>query len=378
MEMLPEVKEYIKKRNMRIALTAEKKSIKETATRQELEFTRQLNEEIETIKERQMKEGHRIREKAKALTEPIEQGIRELEPKIQDVDRKIEFLKHREKIEGKKPQLDDETIKPYRDRELVKLGTLYEDEFTLIKLFAIENDRPKNRWTLMTIGDTLLRELVDMSHSYGLPIHIGTYAAIQKALKHLPTLEEIKTYLKRKRESLMRGDLVAYEEVKKAYLDTINNYSLEDFKPLLEPRKVSGQDAPVVFRITRYDSTQEYRLYQGFYYDEKNEVEGDPFNYIEVDDTIYARYCRPEQMRIMETGNTMFGNWWSVRIKIDPRGIVFNRENWERTIAGAMNRVDEINASRLKSSRVKPVNFYPDEVEWITPMPDELFSTPKL
>ena len=371
--MLPEVKAYIKERDLRIALTAEKKSIKETANRQELEVTQHGAKEIRTINDRCFEEIKRINAKANALKEPIDQGIRELEPKIQDVDRKIEFLKHREKIKGKKPQLNDETIKPYRDRELVKLGTLYEDEFTIVKLFAIENDRPKNRWTLITIGDTLLRELVDMSHSYGLPIHIGAYAVIQKALKHLPTLEEIKTYLKRKRESLMRGDLVAYEEVKKAYLDTINNYSLEDFKPLLEPRKVSGQDAPVVFRITRYDSTQEYRLNQGFYYDEKKEVEGDPFNYIEVDDTIYARYCRPEQMRIIETGNTMFGDWWSVSIKRDPRGIVFNRENWEKTITEATSRIDEINAERAK-----PVNFYPDEVEWITPIPDELFSTPKL
>ena len=371
--MLPEVEAYINKRDLRAALMAEKESIKDAAICQELEAKHDGAKEIKTINDRCFEEIERIHEKANALTEPIEQGIKELEPEIQGIDRKIEFLKHREKSDGKRPQLDDETIKPYRDRGLVKLGTLYEDEFTIIKLFAVENERPKNRWTLMAIGDTLLRELVNMPHSYGLPIHIGTYADIQIGLKHLPTLEEIKAYAEHRREDLMRRDLAAYKRVKKAYLDTVNNYSLEDFKPLLEPRKVLDQDALVVFRITGIGDALEYRLYQGFYYRTGREVDGDPFNYIEVDDMTYVRYCRPDQLRITETGNTTFGNWWSVSIQKTAGGIVFNRENWKGTITEATSRIDEINAER-----VKPVNFNPDEVEWVTPIADEFFSTPKL
>ena len=371
---MPEAESYITKRDLKTALIAEKDSIEYAATRQQLEFTRQLDEEIDAIRKRQMDEGHRIREKAKALTEPLEQGIKDLEPEIQDIKRKIKFLKHREKIEGKKPQFDDESVKAYHDKELVKLGILYEDEFTIIKLFAAENDRPKNRWTLMALGYTLLRELYDMPHEYALPIHMIHGAFLQKALKHLPTLEEIKAYVERKRESLMQVDGRRYKAVKKAYLDTINNYALEDFRVLLEPRKVSDRDAPVVFRITDYDNPLEYRLYQSFYYTEVPEVEGDPFDHIEVDDVLYDRYCRPEQMRIMETGNTLFGNWWSLSIGKDSRGhSVFTRENWEKTVAEATNRIDE-----LDSKRTKPVAFNPPKVEWITPVPDALFSTPKL
>ena len=380
--MLPEIEAYIMKRDLRTALIAEKGSIKDAATRQELEFTRQLDREIEAIKERQMDEGNRIQEKVNALMMPLNQGIKELESEIQEVEQKIKFLKHREKIEGKKPQFDDESVKTYHDKELVKLGILYEDEFTIIKLFAAENDRPKNRWTLMALGYTLLRELYDMPHEYALPIHMIHGASLQKALKHLPTLEEIKAYVERRRETLMSGDGVTYKEVKKAYLNTVNNYSLEDFKPLLEPRKVLDQNAPVVFRIMTYDDTQEYRLYQGFYYRAGKDIEnpvttGDPFNYIEVDDMPYARYCRPERMRIMETGNTLFGDWWSVSISNDSRGhSVFTRENWEKTAAEARNRIDELNSKRRKSA--KQIHFSPPEVEWVTPVPDEFFSTPNL
>uniref|UniRef100_A0A6M3M9F3 Uncharacterized protein n=1 Tax=viral metagenome TaxID=1070528 RepID=A0A6M3M9F3_9ZZZZ len=370
--MKAEVETYIKQRDLRTALIAEKESIKDVANRQEADAEQQRDKKINTIRDRCFEETGRIREKAKALTEPIDQGIRELDPKIQDINRKIEFLKHREKISGKTVhQFDHESIKPYHDREIVSLGTLYEDEFTIMKLFAAENDRPKNRWTLMAIGDTLLQDLLKMPHEYGLPIHTSWF--IQKALKHLPTLEEIKAYVEGRRKDLMRGELAAYEGVKRAYLDTINNYSLEDFKPLLEPRKVSDHEAPVTFKITGIGYALEYRLYQGFYYRTGGEAAGDPFDYIEVDDVTYVRYCRPEQLRITETGNTMFGDWWSVSIRKDPRGIVFNRKNWERTIAEATSRIDEVNVGRRK-----PVHFNPDEVEWITPIADEFFSTPKL
>ena len=203
--MKAEVETYIKQRDLRTALIAEKESIKDVANRQEADAEQQRDKKINTIRDRCFEETGRIREKAKALTEPIDQGIRELDPKIQDIDRKIEFLKHREKSNGKMPNLDDEAIKPYHDRELVNLGALYEDEFTIIKLFAAENDRPKNRWTLMAIGDTLLRELVKTPHEYGHPIH--TNRCIQKALKHLPTLEEIKAYVEGRREAFMRGEL---------------------------------------------------------------------------------------------------------------------------------------------------------------------------
>jgi len=370
--MLPEIEAYISKRDRRTFLIAEKESIEDAATRQELDGERRAAKEIEVIREREREEGHRIREKANVLTASLEQGIKKLEPGIQDIDQKIEYLKHQEKIEGEKIQFDDESVKAYRDKKLVKLGILYEDEFTIIKLFAVENDRPKNRWTLIAVGNTLLRDLLDLTHDYGLPVHIDTYKAIQKALTHLPTLEEIQVYAEKRWKTLMHAEGIRYKGVKERYLHTINNYTLEDFKPILEPRKVSDQDAPVVFRITRYDSTQEYRLYQGFYYAEK-EVEGDPFDYIEVDNMLYIRHCRPEQLRIMETGNTLFGNWWSISIRKDSRGhSVFTRENWEKEIAEATTRIDELN-----SERATPIAFNPPEVVWITPIPDEIFSTPK-
>jgi len=370
--MLPEVEAYLKRRDQRATLTAEKESIKDVANSQEAEAKQHCAKMIKTIKDRCLEKIKRIQGKANALTEPIEEGIRELEPEIRGIERKIEFLKHREKSKGKRPQLDDEAIKPYHDRELVKLGTLYEDEFTIIKLFATENNRPKNRWTLMAIGDTLLWGLVEMPHEYGLPVHTTHGGVLRKALKHLPTIEEIRAYAEHGGENLMHGDLATYKRMKKAYLDTVNNYSLEDFRPLLEPREVSDHEAPVVFRITGIGDALEYRLYHGFYY-RTGEVDGDPFDYIEVDDMTYVRYCRPDQLKITETGNTMFGDWWSVSIQKTSGGIVFNRENWERTITEATSHIDEINADR-----VKPVNFNPDEVEWVTPIADEFFSTPEL
>ena len=374
--MLHEVKSYIEKRDLRMVLIAEKESIRDAANRQKEDLEQVIAEDIEVMRGKQMEEGNRIRLKAAALTEPLEQGIRDLEPEIQDIEQKIKYLKHQEKVEGKKPQFDDESVKAYRNKELVNLGVFYEDEFTIIKLFAAENDRPKNRWTLIAVGSTLLRELVDTPHEYGLSIHISPWKDIQKALKHLPTLEEIKAYIERNREKLMKVEGARYKEVKEAYLHAINNYSLEDFKPLLEPRKATPMNAPLMFRITGYDSTEEYRLYQGFYYRTGHPTTStNPFDYIDVEGVLYARHCRPEQLRIRETGNTLFGNWWSIRILKDSQGhSVFNRENWDKTLSEATKRIDELNLVR----GVKPISFNPPKVEWITPIPDEFFSTPKL
>ena len=368
--MLPKVKEYIQKRKQIRTLDAKKNIVEEAASRLKDEIKDRELDKISEVQSQAASERSTVNEHAHDIIAPLIENVERLTLEIADVEQKIKHLKYREKIAGKTVQFDDSKAIAHR-YELKPLGLLYEDEFTIMKLFAAENDRPKNCWTLMAIGDTLLRELVKTPHEYGLPIH--TTHCIQKALKHLPTLEEIKAYVEGRRKDLMRGELAAYKEVKKAYLDTINSYSLEDFKPLLEPRKLSDHEAPVTFRITGIGDALEYRLYQGFYYRTGGEAAGDPFDYIEVDDVTYVRYCRPEQLRITETGNTMFGDWWSVSIRRDSRGIVFNRENWERTITEATAHIDEINVGRRK-----PVSFNPDKVEWITTIADEFFSTPKL
>jgi len=354
--MLQETKAYIENRDKVIALTAEKKIIKEEATRQEALADKRRDDAMILIRDQHDEEVTVIREKMKSQVYPIERSIDALIQKLQDVELKITFLKHQEKIREKKLEFTAK-VKAYRNKETVGLGAFYNDEFTIIKLFAAQNDRPKNRWTLIFIGNTLL-ELAKLPWEYGLPV-IVEGANIAGSLNHLPTLEEIKDYVEDKRERLLARTLSRYKDIKEKYLETINNYSLEDFKEILEPRKVPISEAPISFRIRNYDAVEEYRMYQGFYY-KSSDVIDDPFNYINIDGSTYVRLCRPEQLRITETGNTMFGNWWSISIEKTQKGILFNRENWDKTVSDAETRINELNRNRREK-----ISFNPPQVEWI-------------
>jgi len=364
--MLQETKSYIEDKDKLIALTAEKEVIKEEATRQEAQADKRRDDAIDLIRDQHNKEVIAIRDKVKAQVDPIEHSIYTLIQNLQDVSLKIVFLKHQEKIKEKKLEFTAK-VTAYRNKEVAELGSFYNDEFTIIKLFAAQNNRPKNRWTLMIIGNTLLGELVKMPWEYSLPVHVDG-ANIAGSLKYLPTLKEIKDYVENKREHLRVMVLSAYKNTKKKYLETINNYSLEDFKEILEPRKVSRTKIPILFRITRYDEVREYCMYQGFYY-VSSDVTDNPFNYINIDGTTHVRLCRPEQLRITETGNTMFGDWWSIRIEQSQRGILFNRENWAKTITDAEDRIEELNRNRSKKisfrNRSKKISFNPPQVEWM-------------
>ena len=355
--MKAEVETYIKQRDLRTALIAEKESIKDVANRQEADAEQQRDKKINTIRDRCFEETGRIREKAKALTEPIDQGIRELDPKIQDIDRKIEFLKHREKSNGKMPNLDDEAIKPYHDRELVNLGALYEDEFTIIKLFIVGNDRPKNKYTLSMVGNTLLDGLIKVPYDYGCNVDYGN---IRRSILSRPTVEELERYA----QNLRHHEISYYADVKEQYLQTVADYTLEDFKAVLEPQHVNEFYAPLLFTIHGLGDTLDYRLYDGFYYRSGSDLQGDPFDYIKVNDILYKRYCRPEQLRITQTGNTMFGDWWSLYITKDSHGELFTRENWDKTLVDTNDYVRERNIDRRT-----PINFTPPRVEWKGSLP---------
>ena len=354
------IENYFNNMQIRNSLSAEKDVIEDTAIQDKLEAKRRMDAKTSAVKEKYWDERNKIEGTATALVTPIKQLIKDLWPTIESTERMFDYLNHKEKIELK-TRPDDIVIETYQEMEIVALGELYADEFTLIKLFAVPNDRPKNKWTLMAYGETILSGIVDLPYSYG-GVSIKKNVCIRKELKHLPTVEALKTYIKRKRKTLMANEREGYQVVKKAYLDTIKNYTLDDLKPLLEPRVVSSEEAPRVFKVDTYNNSTTYRLYQGFYYTSGAETPDDfihMFDYITVDDEVYKRCCVPEQLKISQTGNTLFGDWWSMSITKDRGDIIFNRENFDRELTEANKRIGKDNINRRK-----PISFTPPKVEW--------------
>jgi len=133
---------------------------------------------------------------------------------------------------------EEEKLSAYRDKQLVRLGPLYQDEYLDVRLYAVENRRPKNRYTLVAIGRCTFRgsgyddrrgDILELPYTYGCDVNChGSRANIIQEFIHLPTIDDIKKFAE-KRNSLMKAFLAKYQEVKREYLEILRTYRLEEF-----------------------------------------------------------------------------------------------------------------------------------------------------
>lgn len=142
-------------------------------------------------------------------------------------------------------EIDDGKAKPHAHHEddyFEPLGYLINDDFLKVKLYIVENDRPKNKYTLEAIGTCIFHEdLIDLHYSYGLRLDTSFFGlSLALSLDHRPTVEEIKQYVEKGKEDIMQLCKGNYDEVKKEYLEVIANYSLEDFDELEEKETESA------------------------------------------------------------------------------------------------------------------------------------------
>ncbi len=151
---------------------------------------------------------------------------------VNQVKRIIDFL---QVDKTRDLAINDDGVKARRDGAKVNLGYIFDDDFLKIKLFIAENDKPKNKYTLLAIGRCLFADhLLKLRREYGSPIHTGFGLNLEVVLREAPSVEELITWQARsvagKVFSELKGD---YEKIKAEYLDVIENYTPHDFKELI-------------------------------------------------------------------------------------------------------------------------------------------------
>ena len=151
---------------------------------------------------------------------------------VHQVKRILEFLLV---DTGRALAIDDDDVKPYRDRAKENLGYIFDDDYLKIKLFIVENDKPKNKFSLIAMGRCLFNEhLLELRREYGAAVHTGHGYNIEVVIRDAPSVEELKTWQELphagKVFSELKGD---YDTVKAAYLDTIEQYQVDDFLELI-------------------------------------------------------------------------------------------------------------------------------------------------
>lgn len=317
----------------------------------------------------------------------MDDQINKLAEVFKIVDRRLKILNEKDKVEEYvgKIEMDKTLFELNRSsmQEILWLPDLIKEKYLHIILCIIDNDRPKNKFSLVAFGRCAFYPIMEMQHHYACcSLRISDNKAnpmIDHIVNNAPTIEELKTYAEKYRKSILARFMVQYEQTKKEYEETVGTYTLKDFEPLKTIRKVSDADAPIVLKLKSYKRDNVVRIYEKCYYSSQIEEKflSDDFagkselptwEQIIVDNVIYVRLCRTELMTITQDGNTMFGDWWSTHIQQSgmhgnvTEETYFNKENWERSLSETKKYL-----MKDGEERYKKINWNPPQITWIRP-----------
>ena len=73
---------------------------------------------------------------------------------------------------------------------------------------------------------------------------------------------------------------------------------------------------------------------------------------------LFVKYCKKTELKITQTGNTLFGDWWSLDVQTynpNIKNTKFSRKNFEKEMKSAEQWVN---------SHKKKINFYYPKIKW--------------
>jgi hypothetical protein len=121
------------------------------------------------------------------------------------------------------------------------LPYLFQGSRLQIRLFVVENKKPKNKYSLCALGDTVFsEELLKLEHSYGCPFSTDQQFRLMSTIRDSADVQELKTYADRKRGELvvrLKGD---YDKVLADYEEVQKSYTANDFLALIVARCCCG------------------------------------------------------------------------------------------------------------------------------------------
>lgn len=155
--------------------------------------------------------------------------------------------------------------------------------------------------------------------------------------------------------------------------------SLNDFvKELLNSAKmkiknVTEKEAPLIYNIKDYMLNQNLRFYNGYYYsdfdkwnDRKHSVKDinneNLERFIKVNKKLYKKWCKKSELCITETGNTMFGDWWTmdVDLRCNKNNVRFNKKNFLKEL----EKVKKWIKKKEKVRNNRKINFSYPRIKW--------------
>jgi len=166
-----------------------------------------------------------------------------------------------------------------------------------------------------------------------------------------------------------------------------------DFSKIILTR-ATEEDAPLICNIKDFQLNQTLRLFKGYYYGDfdrwnhtfyfkdkqgrltdktaialmvelrKKETTYYPTrgkHYLIVGKRIYVRWCKKSELKITQTGNTMFGDWWTMDIE-SATGLSFTKKNFNKELDKTKRWVEKKNKGRKKK-----IHFSYPRIKWFKP-----------
>jgi len=175
-----------------------------------------------------------IQKERKRLSDVVSTRIETLHQPIKQLKRILTFLR----METKELTIDDEKLKQkdvsWRENYFEPLGCLIDDDFLKVRLYILDNSRPKNKFTLAAVGICGFPESIIKWPSEYVP-DFNTWQVphnIEMRLNVAASVKELKSFLNKRREHLISVIKQNYDEVKAEYLEVISTFKLEDFADL--------------------------------------------------------------------------------------------------------------------------------------------------
>ena len=184
-------------------------------------------------------EKSKIQNEVNAARVSTEIMVSNLSEPIIRLDRIIYFLRaHQETLEC--GSLDE--VNKYKGAHCETVET-YKDDCMELRLFIAENDKPKNKYSVVVAGVSKLGSIecndniLHLPHEYGVTMHVWGLNVVHGA-KDVPTIEDARKYAKtRGIKKILKAFFEKYDAAHQEYEETCQQYNLEDFSEIIKERE---------------------------------------------------------------------------------------------------------------------------------------------
>jgi hypothetical protein len=229
------VEKYIKNLNEMDVIDCNIESLEKSTNDEIYNFERNIyDKKIRELTDEKNKMIAELKTKSEKILDNFNSKKTELSIPVNYVERIISFLKLNPKTFL---EINENDIRACRDKSIRCIGTFFDDNWLKIKMFIVENGKPKNKYSLCAFGKCLFKEnLFILPYSYGVPTNESESYQLRFVVKDFTSIDEAISYFNKIREKFLKEGIAVFQNIKSEFLRYREQYKIEDFEKLFRFR----------------------------------------------------------------------------------------------------------------------------------------------